>query len=80
MAAENSPKGKKAFYSSGLEIGYAVGLVLATGSVSLVLMTFGEQAFADWAWRIPSIASAILLFCYLPPFGFVVIKMSNKNF
>ena len=62
MAVENAPKGKKAFYSSGVQIGYGVGLVLATGSVSLVLMTFGEQAFADWAWRIPFIASAVLLF------------------
>ena len=62
MAVENAPKGKKAFYSSGVQIGYGVGLVLATGSVSLVLMAFGEQAFADWAWRIPFIASAVLLF------------------
>ena len=62
MAVEHAPKGKKAFYSSGVQIGYGVGLVLATGSVSLVLMAFGEQAFADWAWRIPFIASAVLLF------------------
>lgn len=62
MAVENAPKGKKAFYSSGVQIGYGVGLVLATGSVSLVIGCLGEEAFADWAWRIPFIASAILLF------------------
>lgn len=62
MAVENAPQGKKALYSSGVQIGYGVGLVLATGAVSLVLMIFGESAFAEWAWRIPFIASAILLF------------------
>src|SRR5690606_40918057 len=33
MAVENAPKGKKAFYSSGVQVGYGVGLVLATGAV-----------------------------------------------
>src|SRR5690606_29255768 len=61
MAVENAPKGKKAFYSSGVQIGYGVGLVLATGAVSLIIATLGEDAFADWAWRIPFIASIILL-------------------
>ena len=61
MAVENAPAGKKAFYSSGVQIGYGVGLVLATGSVSLMIALFGEQGFADWAWRIPFIASIFLL-------------------
>lgn len=61
MAVENAPAGKKAFYSSGVQIGYGVGLVLATGAVSLIISFYGEQAFAEWAWRIPFIASALLL-------------------
>ena len=61
MAVENAPKGKKAFYSSGVQIGYGVGLVLATGAVSLIIATLGEAAFADWAWRLPFIASIILI-------------------
>ena len=61
MAVENAPKGKKAFYSSGVQIGYGVGLVLATGAVSLIIATLGEDAFADWAWRIPFITSIVLL-------------------
>lgn len=62
MAVENAPANKKAFYSSGVQIGYGVGLVLATGAVSIVIAVFGELAFAEWAWRIPFIASAVLLF------------------
>ncbi len=61
MAVENAPKGKKAFYSSGVQVGFGVGLVLATGAVSLILHFFGEAAFADWAWRIPFIASIVLI-------------------
>ena len=61
MAVENAPKGKKAFYSSGVQIGYGIGLVLATGAVSLIIATLGEEAFAEWAWRIPFIASIILI-------------------
>ncbi|OTG86300.1 shikimate transporter [Acinetobacter sp. ANC 3813] len=61
MAVENAPKGKKAFYSSGVQIGYGVGLVLATGAVSLIIATLGEAAFSDWAWRLPFIASILLI-------------------
>ena len=61
MAVENAPKGKKAFYSSGVQVGYGVGLVLATAAVSVIIATLGEQAFIEWAWRIPFIASIVLL-------------------
>lgn len=61
MAVENAPQGKKALYSSGVQVGYGVGLVLATGAVSLIIATLGEQAFMDWAWRIPFIASIVLI-------------------
>lgn len=61
MAVESAPKGKKAFYSSGVQIGFGVGLVLATGAVSLIIHFLGEDAFSTWAWRIPFIASIILV-------------------
>lgn len=61
MAVENAPEGRKAFYSSGVQIGYGVGLMLATGSVSLVIYCLGQDAFAQWAWRIPFLASVVLV-------------------
>lgn len=39
--------------------------MLATGSVSGIIYVFGQEAFADWAWRIPFIASVILVLCAL---------------
>lgn len=61
MAVENAPIDRKAFYSSGVQIGYGVGLMLATGSVSLIIYFFGQEAFADWAWRVPFLASVVLV-------------------
>ncbi|AYQ91695.1 MULTISPECIES: shikimate transporter [Burkholderia] len=61
MAVESAPAKKKAFYSSGVQVGYGVGLVLATGLVSLLNHTLGEQAFRAWAWRIPFLLSVVLV-------------------
>lgn len=61
MAVENAPKEKKAFYSSGVQIGYGVGLMLAAGSVSLITAMVGKEAFIEWAWRLPFILSIFLV-------------------
>ncbi|WP_246794498.1 shikimate transporter [Burkholderia perseverans] len=61
MAVESAPARRKAFYSSGVQVGYGVGLVLATGIVSLLSHTLGDDAFRAWAWRIPFLASVVLV-------------------
>jgi MHS family shikimate/dehydroshikimate transporter-like MFS transporter len=61
MAVESAPEGKKAFYSSGVQVGYGVGLVLATGIVSILSHTLDNDAFMTWGWRIPFIFSIVLV-------------------
>ncbi|MBT0728303.1 shikimate transporter [Rosenbergiella australiborealis] len=61
LAVEHAPKHRKAFYSSGVQMGYGVGLLLATGSVSLISYLTSEAQFASWGWRIPFLLSAILV-------------------
>lgn len=61
MAVESAPAGKKAFYSSGVQVGYGVGLVLATGIVALLSHGLGETAFRSWGWRLPFIFSVVLV-------------------
>ena len=61
MAVESAPERKKAFYSSGVQIGYGVGLVLATGIVSILTQTLDDAAFKSWGWRIPFIFSIVLV-------------------
>ena len=61
MAVESAPKGKKAFYSSGVQVGYGVGLVLATGFVSILTHTLDNEAFMAWGWRLPFLFSVVLV-------------------
>ena len=61
MAVESAPTGKKAFYSSGVQVGYGVGLVLATGIVTLLSHLLGDAAFRSWGWRLPFVFSVVLV-------------------
>ena len=61
MAVESAPKQKKAFYSSGVQVGCGVGLVLATGIVSILSHTLGEASFKSWGWRLPFLFSIVLV-------------------
>ncbi|QCP54710.1 shikimate transporter [Trinickia violacea] len=61
MAVESAPEKKRAFYSSGVQVGYGVGLVLATGIMSILGATLGSDAVKAWAWRIPFVFSVVLV-------------------
>ncbi|EHD23518.1 MULTISPECIES: shikimate transporter [Brenneria] len=61
LAVENAPKKKKAFYSSGVQVGYGVGLLLATGSISLVSHHTTDADFISWGWRLPFLFSVVLV-------------------
>lgn len=61
LAVESAPKKKKAFYSSGVQIGFGVGLLLATGSVSLVSKFTSNEDFITWGWRLPFLFSLVLV-------------------
>ena len=61
MAVESAPEKKKAFYSSGVQVGYGVGLILATGIVSILSQTMDNETFRTWGWRIPFVFSVVLV-------------------
>ncbi len=61
LAVEHAPQHRKAFYSSGVQMGYGVGLLLATGLVSLMSTLTNEAQFASWGWRIPFLLSIFLV-------------------
>src|ERR1700754_2964546 len=48
LAVESAPERRKAFYSSGVQVGYGVGLILATGIVSILTTTLDDAAFRSW--------------------------------
>lgn len=61
MAVESAPEGRKAFYSSGVQVGYGVGLVLATGIVSILSHSLSNDDFMSWGWRLPFLFSIVLV-------------------
>ena len=65
LSVESAPKNKKAFYSSGVQVGYGVGLLLSTGLVSLISHFTTDEQFLSWGWRIPFIFSIVLVIAAL---------------
>lgn len=61
LSVESAPQNKKAFYSSGVQVGYGVGLLLSTGLVSLISMMTTDEQFLSWGWRIPFLFSIVLV-------------------
>ncbi|WP_058911235.1 shikimate transporter [Entomohabitans teleogrylli] len=61
LAVESAPKNKRAFYSSGVQVGYGVGLLLSTGLVSLISYLTTDEQFLSWGWRLPFLFSILLV-------------------
>jgi MFS family permease len=60
MAVEHAPKNKRAFYGSWPQVAVPVALVLATISF-LAVRQLPEDAFMTWGWRVPFLASIVLI-------------------
>jgi metabolite-proton symporter len=61
IATENAPDGRRAWFGIFPQLGPPIGFFIATGLFLALLIGFGEAAFVDWAWRVPFLASAILV-------------------
>ena len=59
MASEHAPAGRKTFYASFAQLGSPAGLLLALIAFRLVT-SLDAEAFADWGWRLPFLASGVL--------------------
>ncbi len=60
MAVEHAPEGKKGFFGSLPQTGVAPGLILSSLAMGAVA-TLPEEAMLSWGWRIPFLASVVLL-------------------
>lgn len=59
--AEHAPPGKRGLYTSFIQITATAGLMLSLIVIVGVRAAIGEEAFADWGWRIPFLGSILLL-------------------
>lgn len=61
LATENAPKGKGGWYGMFPQLGAPLGFISATGIFIVLTEVLSDSQFLDWGWRIPFIASAILI-------------------
>ncbi|MBL8496972.1 MFS transporter [Nitrosomonas sp. JL21] len=61
LAVENAPPGWRARFGMVPQLGAPVGFIAANGLFLLIGMALSEADFAAWGWRIPFLASAILV-------------------
>ena len=60
LAVEHSPRNKRGFYGSLIQIGAPAGLLLGTGAF-LIVSTLPEEQFLSWGWRVPFLVSVLLI-------------------
>ena len=59
--AEHAPDGRRGFFTSFIQTTATIGLFAALLLVIGLRALIGEEAFADWGWRIPFLMSIFLL-------------------
>jgi MFS family permease len=61
LAVENAPPGWRARYGMMPQLGAPVGFIAANGFFLLLGATLSPDQFRDWGWRVPFLASALLV-------------------
>lgn len=61
LATENAPAHKKAWYGMFPQLGAPIGFLLSSGTFYILSKTLNDEQFLSYGWRIPFIASALLV-------------------
>ena len=61
LVTENAPADRRGFYGGFAQAGAPMGVVLANLAFLAVTASVSEEAFMSWGWRIPFIASLLLV-------------------
>ncbi len=59
--AEHVPDGKRGFYTSFIQITATLGLFVSLIVILITQNSMTKEAFSDWGWRIPFLASIVLV-------------------
>jgi metabolite-proton symporter len=62
MAGEWTDPARRGFTTSFAQFGAPAGLVLANGALAIMSATTSEASFLSWGWRVPFLASIVLVF------------------
>lgn len=61
MAGEWAAPGRRGFTTSFPQMGAPLGMMMANGALSFMTSTLDEAAFLSWGWRVPFLASLVLI-------------------
>jgi len=61
LTMEWGDQSKRGLLGSFAQVGVPVGLVLGTGGMTLLSATMSDEAFNSWGWRVPFLASLVLV-------------------
>ncbi|MBP6364219.1 MAG: MFS transporter [Novosphingobium sp.] len=61
LAVENAPKGWEARFGAAPQMGAPLGFLFSNGLFLLLGLGLSEDQFLSWGWRIPFLASAVLV-------------------
>jgi MFS family permease len=61
LVTESAPANKRGYYGAYAQAGAPVGVILANLAFLLVSGTVSEEAFMEWGWRVPFLASVVLI-------------------
>ncbi|MCW4453797.1 MHS family MFS transporter [Flavobacterium sp. MXW15] len=61
LATENAPPGKRAWYGMFPQLGAPLGFLLSAGTFLLLGRCMSDAQFLQWGWRVPFLASALLV-------------------
>ncbi len=61
LATENAPAGRAAIYGMFPQLGAPIGFLCSTGAFLALSSTLNDQQLFSWGWRLPFLASALLV-------------------
>ncbi|WAP51123.1 MFS transporter [Arthrobacter sp. ATA002] len=61
LATENAPADKRAVWGTFPQLGAPIGFILANGLFLILSIQLDAEAFDSWGWRIPFLASAVMV-------------------
>lgn len=61
LTTEYAPEGKRGLYGMFPQLGPSIALVLSSGTFLLMALTMSNETFRDWGWRLPFLASIVLV-------------------
>ena len=61
LVTESAPSDKRGYYGAFAQAGAPVGVILANLAFIITSSLVSEESFYSWGWRIPFLASAILI-------------------